>query len=468
MRILLLNTPAREQKVVRDMAGGLGFDGGGSVVLPPLELAYMAATLLRKGHQVRLIDPDAENHTQADVFRMVEAFKPDAAIATVSLPTLYRDCAFIAELRAHLPGKIFAKTSIAYAGILKEIVAKSAADACIFGECELNIEGVVEGQERKGTAYMHAGEFKVEENSLIADLDALPLPARQLLPNDKYTYILLGDKATTMQTSRGCPYPCAYYCGYPLVQGRKWRARSPEHVILEIEDIVRNHGIRKILFRDATFTLNKSRTHRICDLIIENKLEISWWCETRVDCLDEDLMGKMRSAGCLGMNIGVESGDPQVLEAQAKIGLTLEKLGAIRNTARELGLKLHFLLMIGLPDETKRSLYATYRLLDDLKPESMGVCIVTPYPGTPLYEEAAAKGWIESEDWTKFGGHTAVMHTDDLSVEDLKKTQGMLQRGFALRSSKNPLNRLRLWALNRQFRKWCFSDPKLSGSSATD
>lgn len=454
MKVLLINSPAKEHPVVRDMAGGLGFDGGNGIVLPPLDLAYMAATLLNRGNEVKIIDSDVENYLRADVYRVIQNYKPEVIITTVSLPTLYEDCSFLKKIRQFYSGKIIAKTNITYPPILKEILGKSSVDFCIYGECDINIDKIITGEEKKGMAYLKEGELKVEENSIIKNLDELPLPARNLLPNEKYQYILLGDEVTTMQTSRGCPFPCSYYCPYPLVQGKKWRARSPQHVLREIEDIVKNHNIKKILFRDATFTLDKERAKQICNLVLEKELKVNWWCETRVDCLDKKLMEKMVQAGCKGMNIGVETGDPEVMQTQAKIGMTLEKLKTIRKMAKELGLQLHFLLMIGLPNETKKSLYETYKLICDLKPETMGVCIVTPYPGTPLYAEAKEKGWIETEDWTRFGGHLPVMHTDNLSSQDLLKAQKLLHQEFYLLNEKLLKKWVKSKILEYRFKRW--------------
>ena len=453
MNVLLINSPAKAHPVVRDMAGGLGFDGGSGVVLPPLDLAYMAATLLNKGNEVKIIDSDVEDYQSDDVYRVIQNYKPEVIIATVSLPTLYEDCSFLKGIREYSSSKIIAKTSITYPPILKEILEKSSVDLCIYGECDINIDKIITEEEKKGTAYLKDGELKIEENSIIEDLDELPLPARNLLPNEKYRYSLLGNKVTTMQTSRGCPYPCSYYCPYPLVQGKKWRARSPEHIVCEIEDIVKNYNIQKILFRDATFTLNKEKTKQICDLILKEKLQIKWWCETRVDCLDIGLMEKMRMAGCLGMNIGVETGDEEVLTTHAKIGMTLGKLKTIRKAAQKIGLRLHFLVMIGLPNETKESWYKTYKLICDLKPETVGVCIVTPYPGTPLYTEAKEKGWIETEDWSKFGGHFPVMHTNNFSSQDLIKAKQMLHQGFCS-LHKSIISWIRAKLLDYRFKRW--------------
>ena len=454
MRVLLISSPSKGQSVVRDMAGGLGFDGGDAIVLPPLELASMAATLSAKGYEVKIIDSDVESYQAEDVYRITKEYKPQIIIATISLPTLYKDCSFLKEIRGYSSAKVIAKTGIADKPLLKEILEKSFVDLCIYGECDINVDEIMTGKEKKGTACLKDSKLKVEENAVILDLDELPLPARELLPNEKYRYVLLGDKVTTMQTSRGCPFPCSYYCPYPLVQGGKWRAQTPERVVKEIEDVVYNRQIKKILFRDATFTLDKARVEQICNLITQKNVKVKWWCETRVDCLNSKLMEKMKQAGCQGMNIGVETGDPEVLQRQAKTGMTLDKLRAIKKIAQQLGLRLHFLLMIGLPEETKKSLYQTYKLVCSLNPETVGITIVTPYPGTQLYIEAKEKGWIETEDWTRFGGHSPIMHTDNLSSQALLKAQKMIYQGFSL-SGKGSLKRwIRLRLLNYRFRRW--------------
>lgn len=453
MSVLLINSPTRGQPIVRDMAGGLGFDGGATMVLPPLELCYMASTLLKKGIEVEIIDSDVEGYNKDSIFHRIKNQKPETILATISLPTLNADSLFIKEIRDYAPGtQIIALTDIIYPAILKEILERSCADLCIYGECDLIIDKIISGEETNGTASLKDGKLIINKNSMVENLDELPLPARQLLSNAKYQYTLLGKKTTTMQTSRGCPFSCGYYCPYPLVQGKGWRFRTPEHVLREIEDIIQNYHINKILFRDAVFTLNKERAHQICDLIIQNKLEIKWWCETRIDCLDVELLKKMKDAGCLGMNVGVETGDPEVMKTQAKRGLTIEKLQHIQGAAQKFNIKLHFLLSLGFPDETKESIYKTYKLICSLRPDSIGICIITPYPGTPLYSEAKQKNWIETEDWTRFGGHSPVMHTDNLSIQDLQEAYDLLLQGF--RRLKSPMRRMGTWLFDRKFQRW--------------
>ena len=294
------------------------------------------------------------------------------------------------------------------------------------------------------------GTFKKTE----AEQGATPVPARQLLRNDRYFYPLLDGPVTTMQTSRGCPYSCGYFCPYPAVQGTRWRSRSPSHVLTEIADCVENHGLRSILFRDATFTLNKKRTHQICEAISERDYELNWWCETRVDCLDRPVLDAMKRAGCRGINVGVETGNEEIMHTQAKVGLTLPKLRALRGMAEDLGIRLHFLLIVGLPNETRKTIYDTYQLIRELDPETIGVTVITPYPGTPLYMEAKSKGWIETEDWSQYDGHVPTMHTDHLRSDEIAAARKWMHRGFSLAKRRDPWGRLKRHRHDASFREW--------------
>ena len=433
VNILLINTPSLDKRPVsRSMAGGLGFDSGESMILPPLDLAIMASRLRSKGQRVDLLDADPLRYTEKQMIDLVRDGQFSSVVATVSLPTLLNDCTFISNLRGLVPDKVAAKTMIQDKEILKYILDKSGADFVIYGECDLSIDELLEGTSTKGAAFYRDGSFTREDGEPVQDLDNLPFPSWDLLPYAKYTYPLLGDGMMTMQTSRGCPFPCSYYCPYPLVEGKAWRSQSPGRVFKEIKEIVTQYNIKKILFRDATFTLDKQRVHQICDLIIADNLDVRWWCETRVDCLDDELLEKMNNAGCAGINIGVETGDQRVVQFQAKRGLTLKKLTHLREKAKALGFRLHFLLSVGFPEETKTSIVDTFDLIQDLQPESLGITVMTPYPGTPLFKEAENKQWIESKNWEEYGGHQFVMHTDKMSREDMDRGFKYLVSGYGL------------------------------------
>jgi GT2 family glycosyltransferase/radical SAM superfamily enzyme YgiQ (UPF0313 family)/tetratricopeptide (TPR) repeat protein len=441
MRVALINSPSlSDRPVSRSMAGGLGFDGSDAMILPPLDLATMAATLREAGDAVVIIDADPLRLDAAGVQERLGQEPWDMLIATASLPTLEHDAAFMTGLRRRHPGAtIVAKTLVRDHGVLRRLLERSAADFVIHGEADLTIPDIAHGRSRRGTAWLEPDPtgasllFRFEEGDPVKDLNQLPFPARDLLPNDRYVYPLLGGPVATLQTSRGCPFPCGYYCPYPLVEGVKWRAQQAERIFAELKEVVEQRGLTKIYFRDATFTLNQNRVAKLCELIVEAGWAIEWVCETRIDCLNDRLLEQMRRAGCVGLLVGVETGDERVMHLpEGKKGLTIPKLAHLREQTRQLGLRLHFLLIVGLPQETRESIVATYDLIQRYSPDTIGVTIITPYPGTPLYEQGLREGWIDSREWKDYGGHQVPMHTPNLTKADMETGKRFLEEGFAL------------------------------------
>lgn len=420
MKIYLLNTPEQGKLVSRDMAGGLGFDRTERNLLPPLDLLWLATALQEAGHGVRLLDPQVEPGEPAEILQEIHDFGPDAVVMTLSLPSLELDARFCRQLRERLPQcTLVLKTGIRHDPILVQALELSSADFCLFGECDLIIAQVLSGESTEGTARLVDGKLTITEEKRLEELDRLPIPDRRLLLNERYAYSRLGSHLTTMQTSRGCPYKCGYYCPYPLVQGKKWRAMSIDRVLAELESICRLN-IPAVLFRDATLTLNRQRALTMCQEIVARGLRFQWWCETRIDCLDEELLDAMQRAGCIGINIGVESGDEEMLKLHARKGVQPTHIERLTTYCKKIGIRLHYLLLVGLPGETRDSLYETFRLVDDLNPESVGVTTATPYPGTQLYEDAVREQWIVDPDPNSFGGHGYNMEIKGLAADDLR------------------------------------------------
>lgn len=427
MKVLFINTPQDAVKLTRDMAGGLGFDATSATILPPLDFAILAAILRKAGHRVKIIDPEVELLAAENVFTLCAKEKPEVIITSFSLPSLVSDAQFAKELKTRFGVKVYAKSGITFAPILKKFLLDSRADACLVGEPEFEMDNILKGKTERGLAFIKRGKLVINMPEPVKELDSLPLPARDLLHNSQYRYPLLGPNTTTIQSSRGCPYACGYYCPYPLVQGRLWRPMSVERVYRELVDIVKKHKIKRVLFRDATFTLDQKRAAQICQQIIANKLKFNWWCETRLNCLNEDLLKLMKKAGCLGMNVGVETGDDEVMKKQGKPGVDLAMLKNIKGITDKLGLKLHYLLLIGLPEESRKTLFSTFDMIRRLQPYSLGVTVMTPYPGTALYDDAVRKGWIESTDWSRYSGNIINMHTDNLRSWEMKFYQKLIQ-----------------------------------------
>jgi anaerobic magnesium-protoporphyrin IX monomethyl ester cyclase len=172
------------------------------------------------------------------------------------------------------------------------------------------------------------------------------------------------------------------------------------------------------------------KTHRLCDEIIRRGLKIEWVVETRLDRVNEELLRKMKRAGCKRIHYGLESGDPALFARVGKDGAAdrMEKL--IRNfrITERLGIHPHMFVLIGLLGETRESIGRTVAVMRRIKPLTLQVAIVTPYPGTPLYEEAKRTGLLTTEDWSRFTGFDAVLRTEALSTEALVEARGRILR----------------------------------------
>lgn len=432
---LLLNTPSAARPLNRDMGGGMGFVHANADRFPPLDLLGLAATLESRRWPVKVLDGGVLPLAAGDLANFVTTHGIHCVVAEVNLPTFEDDLAFLRELRRSTRARVVAKTALTDPRFHARLLRENATELVVTGECDLTIPEVLLGRDRRGTVRLQDGGIVAEPEERLQDLDRLPIPARHLVSNAGYTYHLLPRPFTTMQSSRGCPYSCGYYCPYPLTQGTAWRARSAAHVVAEIEACAAL-GIRSILFRDATFTLSRSRTLEICRLIVERGLDLAWWCETRINCLDDELLHAMARAGCRGINFGIESGDDEVLARGAKQGVNVKRIREVLEATRRAGVHSHLLVVVGLPSETRESIGRTWSLLAELPAQSLGVTGVTPFPGTRLWDDAEHAGWILSTDWSRYGGNDTVMVTGHLDAEDIRFAGQMLDEHFRL--TRNP------------------------------
>lgn len=454
MRIVLTTPPSKP--IVRDMAGGLGFDSSVFTILPPLDLLLQATVLVNKKHQVLIIDCLAQNIGWTDFLTKSKNFAPTHFIITVSLPTLNSDCQFAKKLKQMFPQSIIViKFNLIDKKIIKEVLQKSQANFCFFSDNELLIENVLNFAKNSGTAILLKNKLKIFPQKLLNNLNKLPIPQRSLINNSLYRYHLLGTQpATSMQTSRGCPMPCGFYCPYPLVQGKIWRAQSPARIVKELLDIVQRHKIKNIIFRDAIFTLNRTRITKLCQMVLHKKLKFNFWCETRINFVDFELLKLMKKSGLIGVNIGVETGDEKLMTSQAKPGINLNNLNKVKTWCDQLRIKLNFLMMIGLPQDSKSSIYKSYQLLKKLKPEFAGLTIATPYPGTQFYKFAQKNHWLKKYDWDKYGGHNAVALNKYLKTKDLEFAYHTINDLFYLLKNPSIKNKIKFLLKEAQFKQW--------------
>ncbi|MDP2645992.1 MAG: radical SAM protein, partial [Desulfobacterales bacterium] len=223
-------------------------------------------------------------------------------------------------------------------------------------------------------------------------------------------------------TGRGCPYHC-FFCVYPQVfHGHRYRTRSVENVIAEIEYIVENFPeVREIGFEDDCFTAQPARVREICRKIIERKIKIKWYCNVRGD-LDYSLLKLMKQAGCRLVTVGFESGDPQVL-INIRKGEVVQRYYQFASDARRAGILVHGCIMVGNPGDTKETLAESYEFAKKINCDSMQFYPLYVYPGTRAYAWAENNGYLKTKDFSKWvtqaGLHNCVIATPELSAADM-------------------------------------------------
>ena len=296
MRILLINPP-RFNEILADNPAFIDENRGFN---PPLGLLYLAGYLKKKSHhQIFGLDAQVERLNYNVQFRQrIEKINPDAVgitAMTFTLIDVIKTINLVKEAEKKLDKKIIIVLGGPHAHLFpKETVDLENIDFVIKGEGEIpffNLLEALEGRGRlediKGLVYKDKGEIIDNPvGDLISNLDELPFPDRNLLPIKKYHSILGGGHiVTTMFTSRGCPFRCAF-CDRPHL-GKKFRARSANNVVDEIEECLKL-GIKEILIYDDTFTVNRQRTFDICEEILKRGLKFIWDIRARVDTVDEE------------------------------------------------------------------------------------------------------------------------------------------------------------------------------------
>lgn len=419
---------------------------------PQTGLAYLAAVALKEGCDVRLIDAMASGETAEDLANIVRSFAPDLVLIHTTTPTFQNDALVLEQLKMAHPA-VYAFVGTHVSALPEESLRRSKADFVFINEAEESLREVILKWDDwragiPGLAIRRDGEIMVtSECPYIANLDALPFPARHLLPNVKYHMPFFeSEPFATVIPTRGCPWKCTF-CRAGKVWGSKVRARSPENVIAEIEDMRKSLGIRNVVFMTDSLTLDRKWANRFLDLILERKLDIRWICNSRVDAVDLELLKKMKQAGCLLVSYGVESGNQAILDAAKKMIKLEDSRKAIRLT-REAGLLSMAYFIIGLPGETAQTIEESIRFASEIDPDYVNFHVATPFPGTELYEIAQRNNWLATDDWNQYEEEgSAVLRTEALTAEDLVAAQRRAMRRFYMRPSRilKELWRLRNW-----------------------
>jgi anaerobic magnesium-protoporphyrin IX monomethyl ester cyclase len=405
----------------------------------PLGIAYLGAVAEKEGHDVTVIDCQAEKLTH-ESFRDRIKQTPSDVIGVTATTLLYKSAMQLIAASKQVHPQAFTMLGGSHGTFWdKEALNEyPSLDLVVRREGETTFLEVLNKLQTK-TSFKHVlgitlrnQKGKIIRNPdrpFIEDLDALPFPAHHLLPLDALRR--MGKVLFPLITSRGCVYWCDF-CSTVRMFGRRYRMRSPKNIVDEMEMIHQDYGINQFTFYDDAFTVSRERVIKFCEELHARKLDLIWDCGTRVDMVDRELLKTMRDAGCIAVWLGVESGSELILGAMNK-GLKLSQTRLAYKIAHEVGLMTIANVVLGFPGETEQTAKETINFIKELNPDDVGFYVATPYPGTPLYEQVKKNGWLRVKDFDKYDTAGPTFETPWLSMKKLADIRYKAYQDFYLR-----------------------------------
>ncbi len=430
---------------------------------PHLGLAYLGAVSEQAGYETLIFDADVE---ETSVTEAVEQFKPDIVGITANTPQVMQAWRTARAIKSVLDIPVVLggpHVSVMPA----ESSRRPEVDIVVRGEGEptwLKLCAMVERLKTENPNFSPAELLAPENPELsgilgltyhttdgeehsnpdhppVADLDTLPWPAYHLFKMDQYTNLqpatdaIDGAKSFSIMTSRGCPYRCTF-CSQSIMP-IKWRARSPENVLAEWKHLVEDLGAQEIGLLDDSANIDMNRMMKISDLLVENKLNHVPWIFVngiRANLATKEVLSHMKAAGLKRTAFGVESGDPDVLLSIDK-KIDHDTIRRAFKNAKAVGLETIGFFIIGLPGETEESMEETIRFACEVDPLIANFSMMTPYPGTKVYEIAKRQGKLllnSWEDYVFFDGR-ARYEMPGMSAELIQRKWKEAYRRFYLR-----------------------------------
>ena len=410
MRIVVLTPPLLSQK---------GDVLGSGIPFWPIEAAYVAAALRAGGHGVKVVDGFGEAPKRKWDYRgkyVVQGLKPGESAAKIPPETgmvvlstgasasANSTSSYSLSLELVRLAKKSGRAKVVATGLLATNYFKdfleAGADFVVLGEPEETVSLLASGKARPesldGIAFRRAGRLVVKPKTrFIADLDSLPFPAFELFPLESYwglgyAHGPVKGRYLPILASRGCPFCCAF-CAVPASSQRKWRPRSAENVVDEMERGVKEFGVRDFHFEDYNPTFDKERVVSLCKEILRRKLKVAWKLAagSKAEMLDAKMLWWMRRAGCDYISISPESGSPRVLKLMKKPFDYAHGLEVVR-LMRSLGIVSQACFVLGFPGETDEDLAMTKDYVGKLARaglDEIALFIMTPLPGSEAMRE---------------------------------------------------------------------------------
>jgi radical SAM superfamily enzyme YgiQ (UPF0313 family) len=334
-----------------------------------------------------------------EVRRTVEAFGPD--LIGISVWTAYAASAFhIAGLCKAVRPSCPVVAGGPHATVRAEEILRicPAIDYVVRGDGETALLELAAEIAGAGRGFEAVENLSLRRNGSVThnppgkrsrNLDEIPIPDRTLLTNRR-TYS--SEDMGLIMTSRGCPFSCSF-CA---TETRQVRYSSVERVLAEIRQVQADYGVTQFSFKDDSFTVNRGRVAEFCDALRREDLRIGWECNTRVDLITEDLLIRMKKAGCNSIKVGIESGSEKVLERMNK-GITLDQVRTAATILRKIGIHWTGYFLMGTPGETLADVYKTLDFMYEIRPDFASIGIYEPFPGTAMFEEGLKRGLVKPD-----------------------------------------------------------------------
>lgn len=392
---------------------GLFVDHTLTAAMPNIGLSYVAASVAKAGHETILIDAAVERLSERAFVELV--LKSKAQVLMLTAHTVHVNIAgkVAAAIKAKNPS-IFVVLGGVHATAIPERTLREfeGLDAVVEAEGEISavelLEFLATGKVdnplqgcwvRKDGQILYGGR-----RNLIEDLDSLAFPMFEGLPLNKYEPFFSRKRyrKVPLCTGRGCPFFCIF-CPRPM--GTVQRVRSVESVIEEIKRDYYDFKVEQIAFTDENFCLPPTRVLKLCEEMMRLPFKIGWFCETHATTLTTEVAKAMKMAGCEHVSIGVESGNPQILNSTGK-SLDFKAVKAAVDAAKSVGLFIQCNYIIGFPNETEETAQQTINFAKAIDANSSSFGIMVPYPGTKIYEMARrGEGGLRllTENWSRYG-----------------------------------------------------------------
>lgn len=404
MKILLINAPREGEVAEYSAPEYLSYDFAN---YPPMGLLAIAADVDAR-HNLKVVDTVTKNMTIDDVIGYVKDFKPDVLGVSLVSRRLFPAYEVFRKTKEVLPETIIVAGGPHINDFPKRTMEGTPVDFVISGYAEKSFPQFIEALNQSnqsfellekipGLYYRVNGEIRSNpDTEAPIVLDDMPFPKRELVDLNEYFTAADNEKMTTIYTSRGCPYKCTF-CD---VQDKTYHYRTSKSIVDEFEYIM-SLGIREIHIFDDTFNMGRNRVIEMCEEILKRNLKVKWSARVRAHPFDREMMAIMKASGCVRLQCGVESLDPDSLKGMKK-KITLDHIKNFFALCKEFEIETFGYFILGFPEETAEYRKSFYKEIKKLSPSYIQLTVLYPLPLTQIYYDLLENGVYSKDYWDDF------------------------------------------------------------------